>query len=161
MRKGRIIIICGLPGSGKSTMAKKLKKQLNAVSLITDKWMIKLFGSSNRPEDRANVEDIQFELAVELSKRGEVVILEYGFWSSSERLSFIDKANSAGVNIEAVFMIASSDLLNERISKRNLNLGESEYYLEETLIEDFLGRFQEPDEAELKQYSQYEIIRQK
>jgi predicted kinase len=34
----------GLPCSGKTTRAKELEKEYNALLLATDKWHIKLFG---------------------------------------------------------------------------------------------------------------------
>ena len=36
---GRLIIVCGLPGSGKTTLAKWLEGKLRAVRLAPDEWM--------------------------------------------------------------------------------------------------------------------------
>ena len=37
-------LMCGLPCSGKTTAAKKLEKELNALRLTPDEWHTRLFG---------------------------------------------------------------------------------------------------------------------
>src|SRR4051812_438273 len=36
---GRLIIVCGLPGSGKTTHAKQLEDRLRAIRFAPDEWM--------------------------------------------------------------------------------------------------------------------------
>ena len=38
MPNGRLILICGLPGSGKTTFAKQLAPKVAAVRLCPDEW---------------------------------------------------------------------------------------------------------------------------
>ena len=35
---GRLVLICGLPGAGKTTLAKRLEHELRAVRLCPDEW---------------------------------------------------------------------------------------------------------------------------
>ena len=37
--RGRLIIVCGLPGAGKTTYAKAAERRLAAVRLCPDEWM--------------------------------------------------------------------------------------------------------------------------
>ena len=41
-RKGRLIVVCGLPGSGKTTYARKLETEDGAVRYCPDEWMTDL-----------------------------------------------------------------------------------------------------------------------
>jgi len=36
---GRLIIVCGLPGAGKTTHAQELQIRVNAIRLCPDEWM--------------------------------------------------------------------------------------------------------------------------
>jgi predicted kinase len=36
---GRLIFVCGLPGAGKTTLAKSLKNRLHAIRFSADEWM--------------------------------------------------------------------------------------------------------------------------
>lgn len=36
---GRLILLCGLPGSGKTTPAERLERAVPAVRLCPDEWM--------------------------------------------------------------------------------------------------------------------------
>ena len=41
-RRPALIIFCGLPGSGKTTMARERERETGAVRLSTDEWMADL-----------------------------------------------------------------------------------------------------------------------
>ncbi|MFE0150582.1 AAA family ATPase [Nonomuraea sp. NPDC059007] len=40
--KALLIVLCGLPGSGKTTLARRLAAELPAVRLCPDEWLAKL-----------------------------------------------------------------------------------------------------------------------
>jgi predicted kinase len=159
MSKGRIIIICGLPGSGKSTLAKKLSSEPGAISFIPDEWMIRLFSGSNLAINRERVERIQFELSMKLANQGMICILENGFWGVEERLKLINEAEDNSVKVEAFFMLVNEDELKRRIHERNNNKSEYDYHMDDKMIKDCLGKFEEPSDGELSKYCNYKIIR--
>src|SRR5271170_1112148 len=58
----RLIIVCGLPGSGKTTHAKELEEQFRAVRLAPDEWMTALAIDLYDEDRREKVESLQWQL---------------------------------------------------------------------------------------------------
>ena len=56
--KSRLILLCGLPGAGKTTVAKRLAAKVPAVRLCGDEWMAELAICPHDEEARARLERI-------------------------------------------------------------------------------------------------------
>ena len=56
-------LVCGLPGSGKTTLAKRLEQELPALRLTPDEWMPRIVGDGYDEEKRAVVEAVQWDIA--------------------------------------------------------------------------------------------------
>jgi hypothetical protein len=76
----RLIIVCGLPGSGKTTLAKVLENRLRAVRFSPDEWMDALSLNLWDEERRGKVEALQWKFGQELLALGLTVIIEWGTW---------------------------------------------------------------------------------
>ena len=116
----RLIIICGLPGSGKTTLAKCLEESLSAVRLAPDEWMDALSINLYDEESRARIEALQWKLGQKLLKLGLVVIIEWGTWGKSERDALREGARELGAAVELHYLSAPPDILFERIQRRGM-----------------------------------------
>lgn len=111
--------MCGLPGSGKSTTAKRLADERHAVRLTKDEW---LWAMGSTPWDRVLGERIEGELtwlAGELLALGVSVVLDFGLWSREERDRLRDMARGLGVGVELHDLKLSTAELWRRIDARN------------------------------------------
>ena len=81
----RLIIVCGLPGSGKTTLAKAIESTVDAIRFCPDEWMDALGIDLYDEESRARIEGLQWQLAQDLLSLGLTVIIEWGTWARSER----------------------------------------------------------------------------
>src|SRR5262249_52030295 len=96
----RLIIVCGLPGSGKTTLAKKLESNYRGIRFAPDEWMDALFIDIYDEEKRTRIEALQWKFAQQLLSLGLTVIIEWGTWGRSERDQLRLGARSLGAAVE-------------------------------------------------------------
>ncbi len=141
----RLIVICGLPGSGKTTLAKTLEQRLGGIRFCPDEWMDALSLDIWDEERRGRIEALQWRLGQELLARGLVVIIEWGTWGRAERDVLRTRARALGAAVELHYLAATEDVLWERIGSRGME--------DPPITREALGRwmeaFQAPTEEEM------------
>jgi predicted kinase len=141
----RLIIVCGLPGSGKTTLAKALEQQLRAIRFSADDWMDALAINLYDEASRAKIEALQWKLAQQLLGAGLKVIIEWGTWGQSERDTLRLGARALGAGVELHYLAAPEHVLLERIQRRGM---ENPPITRESLSE-WLQQFQAPTSDEM------------
>jgi predicted kinase len=116
----RLIIVCGLPGSGKTTLARALEDRLHAIRFAPDEWMNDLSLDLYDEERRAKVEELQWRFGQRLLALGMIVIIEWGTWGRSERDRLREGARALGAAVELHFLSAPEEVLFERIRRRGM-----------------------------------------
>ena len=140
-----MIIVCGLPGSGKTTLAKMLESRLGAVRFSPDEWMDTLSIDIYDEERRGKIEALQWKFARELLALRQTVIIEWGTWGRSERDTLRLGARALGAAVELHFLSAPVDILLERIQRRGLEKPP----IEREALARWFDTFQEPTPEEM------------
>ena len=143
--RSRLVIVCGLPGSGKTTLAKALEKRLGAVRFSPDEWMDALSLNLWDEEGRGKIEALQWKLAQELLARGVRVIIEWGTWGRAERDTLRLGARALGAAVELHCVSAGADVLFERIQCR----GREKPPIKRDEVTRWIEIFQEPTPEEM------------
>jgi predicted kinase len=143
-----LFLICGLPGAGKTTLAKQLEFARPALRLSPDEWIAPLLADVNNIVEldrlRSPVESLQWEMAKRLLALGVDVVLEWGFWSRAERDHFRAEAEALGARVELHYLAVARDELWARLSKRNANLPPGTFTVTEEQLDQWSGWFEPP-----------------
>ena len=116
----KLIIVCGLPGAGKTTHAKMLEEKLGAIRFCPDEWMEMLSLDLYDEERRAKIEALQWKLTQDLLALGLTVVIEWGTWSRSERDMVRLGARALGAAVELHYLSAPIEILFERVQRRGM-----------------------------------------
>jgi predicted kinase len=149
---GRLVLLCGLPGSGKTTVARQLERDLDAVRFCPDEWMAALGIDLFDQTSRARIEAIQWELAQRLLRCGAVVVIEWGLWSRTERDALHESARELGVAVELRYLAAPLDVLWQRVQGRGTDPASPDVALTYEHLVEYEAMFDPPDDAELAGY---------
>ena len=121
--------------------------------MCPDEWITRLYGAdiSDEALDAARdpVEAALWELAARALVLGLDVILEYGFWSRSEREEFRRRAAQLGAGSQVHFTDASEEELLRRLAKRNAELPVGTFRIDEARLEAWARVFEAPGPDEL------------
>ena len=145
----RLILTCGLPGAGKTTLARQLAADRNAVRLTKDEWLWAL-GSS--PWDRSTGEKLEQELwrlAQEILRLGSSVLLDFGLWARVERDEMRSVARGLGVGVELHYVDVPVDELWRRIEARNAEPPWVSAPIRRADLDEWIAIFEAPDAGEL------------
>jgi predicted kinase len=142
-------LICGLPGSGKTTLAKQLERDLPALRLAPDEWMARIVGDGYDDAKRAAVEAVQWEIAARALSLGVNVILENGFWSRAERDDFRKRAAAVGVETRLHFLDLPREELLRRLAVRNAAAPPDTFRVNAAQLDLWLRSFEPPSPDEL------------
>lgn len=115
-----LVVICGLPGTGKTTHARRLEQEVSALRFCPDEWMQAL-GIDLYDEDRRDrVEQLQWMQAKRLLSLGQSVLIEWGTWGRSERDRLREEGHALGARVELHYLTAPLDVLFDRIQRRGM-----------------------------------------
>lgn len=151
-------MICGLPCSGKTTLARELERERRAVRLTPDEWAMRMMGDllpakglplSELEKIRDPIESLLWDLAVRLLGLGVDVIIDFGFWSREEREKFRGLAAAIGARTELHFLDVSAGELLRRLEARNADLPVGVFWIDPIWMREWFEIFEAPVAEEL------------
>ena len=151
-----LTLMVGLPGAGKTTLAKEIEKETGAVRFTPDEWHLFLFGDDfHHPEEHElhnqrhdKVEALMWELGKQLLRRGVSVILDYGFWAEEQREEKRREAEALGAECQIRYVHAPLEELARRLDVRG-RAGQKDVFQTITRedLEEWAALFQPPQNA--------------
>jgi predicted kinase len=148
-QRPQLIIFCGLPGSGKTTIARQIERDIDAFRLNIDEWVAALGVDFWDEEFRHRLERRLYDQSLKLLELGQSVILEDGTWRRVERDELRKVARKLGATIEIHHFDVPFDELCRRLEVRNAAGASDTVPITKEVLKECWQRFERPDEAEL------------
>lgn len=142
-------LLCGRPGSGKTTFARELEKTHRAVRYTYDEWMVQLYGRSPEQFETLfnRVSNLIWRTATRNLALGTDVILDKGFWRKRDRENAMQAAATIGAASKLYFLDAPIDVLRKRVLTRSKS-GHDALWINDQAFTEFVNRFEPPSDDE-------------
>lgn len=114
-----LTLFCGLPGAGKTTLAKRLEAEGRGVRLCTDEWQAELGLAPTDVGFHDRLQVVLYRHALGLLRRGTDVILEDGLWTAAERADKFADARRYGARLDFHVFDVPLATLWSRLQTRN------------------------------------------
>ncbi len=114
-----IVIVCGLPGTGKTTVAKALAERLGAALIRTDVVRKEILQNiTHSSEERLLVYELVFQAAQHRLQSGLDVVLDGTFFSKELRDEAANIARKYKTDLKIVECVCNEELAKKRLSLR-------------------------------------------
>lgn len=113
-----LVLVCGLPGTGKTTFAKAIAQELKAIHLnsdmIREEWGT--FGQYDEKSKKKLYEELLARTRTQL-EAGNRVVVDSTFFSRKLRKPYTKLAKELNKNIIRFLITADEDVIRERVTK--------------------------------------------
>lgn len=143
-----VYLLCGLPGSGKTTYAKELEKQ-GVLRLSLDEELFRQYGrnfdsrDSYKEYEKKTEADLEV-LLISKIKIGESVALDYGFSKKDKRDYYKKIVEQSGGTLKLLYFKADPQELLDRLSVRNITDPVNNHVIDQEMMAMFRSQFEEP-----------------
>lgn len=99
-RRPTLYLTVGLPGTGKTTEARRIEVAKQALRLTKDEWVKALYGAGNPPSASDVIEGRLIEIGLRALQLGIDVVIDFGLWARDERSALRQAAADLGAAVE-------------------------------------------------------------
>lgn len=118
MVNSQLIVVCGLQGTGKTTIARRILERIQAVLLRTDVIRKELEISQYSEEAKQMVYNEMFSKARNLLQENKNVVLDATFIRQKNRDQAQQIAKEVNADFRIIQVVSSIEAVKERIGKR-------------------------------------------
>ena len=152
-----LFLLCGLPGAGKTTLARQLEQSHLLLRLSPDDWIARMLCDAADEAElqrlREPVESLQWDVAARSLALGLSVVLDWGFWSRQEREDYRARAEKLGARVELRFLEVARDELWQRLERRNQALPPGTFAVSREQLEAWWALFEPPTADEFDEFA--------
>ncbi|HEY2273848.1 MAG TPA: ATP-binding protein [Jatrophihabitantaceae bacterium] len=149
MTQPTLFLTVGLPGTGKTTAARRLEIEHDALRLTKDEWVKALYGHENPPSAQDVIEGRLVEIGLRVLALGANVVIDYGLWSRDERSALRQAAADRGATVELHYFELTAAEQRRRLDQRQTAASHTTWPMSEAELAEWSARFDVPTPGEL------------
>jgi predicted kinase len=149
MTQATVFLTVGLPGTGKTTAARRLEAEHDALRLTKDEWLKALYGADNPAAASDVIEGRLIRLGLRVLELGTNVVIDFGLWSRDERSAVRQAAADVGATVVIRHFELAPAEQRERLARRLAEAPHETWPMSDRELVDWAASFDVPTPGEL------------
>ena len=149
MRRPTLFLTVGLPGTGKTTEARRIEVEEKALRLTKDEWMKALYGLANPPSASDVIEGRLIEIGLRALALGVNVIIDFGLWGRDERSALRQAAADLGAAVQLRYFEVTPAEQRKRLDRRHAEAPHTTWHMSDEELAQWAAIISVPAPAEL------------
>lgn len=144
-----LFLTVGLPGTGKTTEARRIEVEEKALRLTKDEWVKALYGLANPPSASDVIEGRLIETGLRALDLGINVVLDFGLWGRDERSALRQAAADLGAAVEMRYLELPPTEQRRRLDRRQAEEPHTTWHMTDEELAEWAAIISIPTQGEL------------
>lgn len=149
IRQPTLFLTVGLPCTGKTTAARRIEVEHQALRLTKDEWVKALYGDENPDASQRVIEGRLIEIGLRALELGTNVVIDYGLWSRDERSALRHAAADIGATVEMRYFELPATEQRNRLDQRQAEAPHTTWPMSDEELAEWAAAIEIPTPAEL------------
>jgi predicted kinase len=149
MTQPTLFLTVGLAGTGKTTAARHIEVEQEALRLTKDEWVKALYGHENPRSAQDVIEGRLIQIGLRALELGSNVVIDYGLWGRDERTALRQAAADLGAMVEMRYFEIAPAEQRSRLDQRQAEASHTTWHMSDEELVEWAANIDIPTPGEL------------